>query len=41
LQYVHAKKAASLSSGARVTVRGRVDGLLMNVIVRECEFLGL
>ncbi|MCY1075183.1 OB-fold protein [Archangium lansingense] len=38
---VHAKKAASLSSGARVTVRGRVDGLLMNVVVRECEFVGL
>ncbi|MFY0572810.1 OB-fold protein [Archangium lansingense] len=38
---VHAKKAASLSPGARVTVRGRVSGLLMNVVVRECEFVGL
>jgi hypothetical protein len=38
---VHAQKAASLSKGARVTVRGRVDGLMMNVIVRDCEFIGL
>jgi tRNA_anti-like len=38
---VHAQKAASLSKGARVTVRGRVDGLMMNVIVRDCEFVGL
>ncbi|QRN97412.1 hypothetical protein JRI60_52205 [Archangium violaceum] len=37
----HVQKAASLSKGARVTVRGRVDGLLMNVVVRECEFVGL
>jgi hypothetical protein len=37
----HAKKAASLSKGARVTVRGRVTGLMMNVVVRECEFVGL
>jgi hypothetical protein len=38
---VHVKKAASLSPGARVTVRGRVSGLMMNVVVRECEFVGL
>ena len=38
---VHAQKAASLSKGARVTVRGRVNGLMMNVIVRDCEFVGL
>lgn len=37
----HAKKAASLSLGMRVTVRGRVGGLMMNVLVRECEFVGL
>lgn len=35
---VHAKKAAALSKGARVTVRGRVDGLMMNVLVKDCEF---
>ncbi len=34
-----AKRAATLSQGSRVSVRGRVDGLLMNVLVRECEFL--
>lgn len=32
-------KAASLSKGAMVTVQGRVDGLLMNVLVRECTIL--
>jgi hypothetical protein len=37
----HMQKAASLSKGARVTVRGRVDGLMMNVLVRDCEFVGL
>jgi hypothetical protein len=41
LDEVHAKKAASLSKGSRVTVRGRVDGLMMNVIVKNCEFVGL
>lgn len=34
----HAKEAAALSKGTRVTVRGRVDGLMMNVLVRDCEF---
>lgn len=34
-----AKKAASLSRGTRVSVRGRVDGLLMNVLMKDCEFL--
>lgn len=29
-------KAASLSKGAVVTVQGRVDGLMMNVILRDC-----
>ncbi len=37
----HATKAAALSKGARVTVRGRATGLMMNVVVRECEFVGL
>ncbi|MBZ4423395.1 OB-fold putative lipoprotein [Myxococcus sp. RHSTA-1-4] len=36
-----AKKAATLTRGARVTVRGRVDGLMMNVLVKRCEFVGL
>ncbi|MFP2927217.1 OB-fold protein [Pyxidicoccus sp. 3LG] len=36
---VHAKKAAALSKGTKVTVRGRVDGLMMNVLVKECEFV--
>lgn len=29
-------KAASLSKGSTVTVQGRVDGLMMNVLVQEC-----
>lgn len=41
LNKAQVKKAASLSQGTRVTVRGRVSGLMMNVIVRECEFVGL
>jgi len=36
-----AKKAATLSKGARVTVRGRVEGLMFNVLVRRCEFVSL
>jgi hypothetical protein len=35
----HAKKTASLTQGARVTVRGRVDGLVMNVLVKDCEII--
>lgn len=31
------KRAAALSKGSKVTVRGRVDGLMMNVLVRNCE----
>lgn len=34
-----AGKAASFNKGARVTVRGRVHGLMMNVIVRDCVFV--
>ncbi|WP_437947031.1 hypothetical protein WME98_40365 [Sorangium sp. So ce296] len=29
--------AAALSKGQKVTVRGRVGGLMMNVLVRDCE----
>jgi long-subunit fatty acid transport protein len=30
--------AASYSKGDKVTVTGRVDGLMMNVLVKECRF---
>jgi hypothetical protein len=32
-------KAASLSKGRRVTVRGKVTGMLVNVMLNECEIL--
>ncbi|QQR44572.1 hypothetical protein JKA73_37450 [Myxococcus xanthus] len=35
------KKAATLTKGSRVTVHGRVEGLMMNVLMRRCEFIGL
>lgn len=35
---MHAAKAATLSKGEKVTVRGRVEGLMMNVLVKDCEF---
>ncbi|WP_395842424.1 hypothetical protein [Cystobacter fuscus] len=35
-----ATKAASLSKGARVTIRGCVAGLMMDVLVRDCELVG-
>ncbi|MFL5358794.1 OB-fold protein [Archangium sp.] len=38
---VHAQRVASLSKGAQVTVRGRVDGLMMNVQMNDCEFVGM
>ncbi len=31
-------KAGSLKQGSQLTVTGRVDGLLMNVLVKECRF---
>ena len=34
-----AKKAAALNKGDRVTVRGTVSGLMMNVLVKDCEFV--
>jgi hypothetical protein len=36
-----AQKAASLSKGAKIGVRGRVSGLMMNVLVQDCEFIDL
>ncbi|MFL5344166.1 MAG: OB-fold protein [Hyalangium sp.] len=36
-----AQKAATLSKGAKVGVRGRVSGLMMNVLVKDCEFIDL
>ncbi|MGK3965053.1 hypothetical protein WMF38_12825 [Sorangium sp. So ce118] len=32
-----ADAAAALSKGQKVTVRGRVDGLMMNVLVKDCQ----
>jgi len=37
----HVNKAASLSRGSRVQVRGRVQGLMMNVLVQDCEIVDL
>ncbi|GEL72986.1 OB-fold protein [Myxococcus virescens] len=37
----HVNKAANLSKGSRVKVRGRVQGLMMNVLVRDCEIVDL
>ncbi|QQR47758.1 hypothetical protein JKA73_17635 [Myxococcus xanthus] len=34
-------KAANLSKGSRVRVRGRVQGLMMNVLVKDCEIVDL
>jgi hypothetical protein len=31
----YVQRAATLSKGSRVTVRGRVDGLMMNVLVKN------
>lgn len=33
----HSRKATRLSKGMLATLRGRVDGLLGNVLVRDCE----
>ena len=32
-------RAAGLSKGDKVTVRGKVNGLMMNVLVKECDIL--
>ncbi len=34
----HAAQAAKFSKGSKITVRGRVNGLMGNVIIRDCEF---
>jgi hypothetical protein len=34
----NASKAAMLNKGDKVTVRGKVDGLMMNVLLKDCEF---
>jgi hypothetical protein len=34
----HAAQAAKFSKGSKITVRGRVDGLMGNVLLRDCEF---
>lgn len=34
-----AKRAATLNKGDRVTVRGRVDGLMMNVLIKDASFV--
>ena len=33
------KRAAALSKGGKVTVRGRVGGLMINVLVHDCEIV--
>lgn len=35
------KTVASLTKGSRVTIRGRVKGLMMNVLVEDCELVEL
>ena len=37
----NANTVASLTKGRRVTIRGRVKGLMMNVLVEDCEFVEL
>lgn len=32
----HAASVSRLSGGSRITVRGRVEGLMMNVLVKDC-----
>lgn len=35
----HEKRIATISKGDPITVRGRVDGLMMNVLVKDCELV--
>ncbi|MFY0571471.1 OB-fold protein [Archangium lansingense] len=37
----NANTVASLTKGSRVTIRGRVKGLMMNVLVEDCELVNL
>ena len=39
LESNQASKAANLNKGEKITVRGQVSGLMMNVLVRDCEIL--
>jgi hypothetical protein len=39
LERAQVKKAATLTKGARVTVRGRVTGLMLNVQAGDCELV--
>jgi len=34
----HAAQASKFTKGSKITVRGRVDGLMGNVLLRDCEF---
>ena len=34
-----ASKAASLQKGRRITIRGKCDGLMMNVLLKDCEII--
>jgi hypothetical protein len=34
----HAAQAAQFTKGSKIMVRGRVDGLMGNVLLRDCEF---
>jgi hypothetical protein len=33
------ERVTALSKGDKVTMRGRVDGLMMNVLVKDCELV--
>lgn len=37
----NAKSVASLTKGSKVTIRGRVQGLVMNVLMKDCEIVQL
>ena len=39
LNYSEVDKAARLKEGQKITLQGRVDGKLMNVLLRECVIL--
>jgi hypothetical protein len=34
----HVEKSASLQKGQKITVTGRVDGIMFNVLVKDCRF---
>jgi tRNA_anti-like len=37
----NAATVASLTKGRRITIRGRVEGLMLNVLVKDCEIVQL